>query len=109
VLIKRHDSTTDIALASNIRNYSYSDSDDKITIYVPCEEEVEQNQVNCDFETKRLTMTYTKSESDVRRLVLRKLYKEIDPEASTFRVRNQKIVISLKKKVSGSWYKLVDN
>lgn len=109
VLIKRHDSTTDVTLVSNIRNYSYSDSDDKITIYVPFEEEVDSNLVSCEFEDKKIMMTYLKSENDTKRLVLRKLFREIDPDTSSYRVRNNKIVITLKKKVSGSWYKLVDN
>lgn len=109
VLIKRHDSTTELSPFSIIRNYSWADGEDKVSVYVPFEEDIQQNQVNCEFENKGFVLTYVKTESDVKKLTIRKLYKEIEVNGCSFRVRNNKVVVSLKKLVKGSWFKLTDN
>jgi len=109
VLIKRHDSVTESSPFAIIRNYSWADGDGKVTVYVPFEEDVEESQVRCEFESKSFCLTYMKNEADVKKLVIKKLYKEIDPNNSRFRIRTNKVVIHLTKLVSGSWYKLVDN
>lgn len=109
VLIKRHESVTELSPFSIIRNYSWADGDQKVTVYVPFEENIEESQVKCEFESKSFTLTFMKNEADVKKLVIKRLYKEIDPENSKFRVRSNKVVIHLKKLVTGSWYKLIDN
>ncbi|OMJ75680.1 hypothetical protein SteCoe_25118 [Stentor coeruleus] len=108
-LIQRQESVNEINSVINLRNYSWADGDDKVTIYVPFQEDIDENRVTCNFESKCLIMTYTPNETETRRLTLKKLYKEINPDESGFRIRKNKIIINLKKSSSGSWYKLNDN
>ena len=105
-LIMRHDSKAELTAVSNIRNYSWADHDTKVTVYVEFEENVEENKVSCSFESKKLELAYVLNNTETKRLILSRLSKNIDPEASTFRVRKNKIIIHLKKASEGSWSKL---
>ena len=105
-LIKRHDSTNDFVPISNIKNYSWADSDDKVTIYVPFENNIEENQVACEIDINGLDMRYVISDIEIKRLILKRLYKAIDPANSSYKIRKNKVVITLKKEINGSWYKL---
>ena len=105
-LIMRHDSYAEINTTSNIRNYSWADHDSKVSVYVEFEEPVEANNVNCSFESNSLELTYTMSTGEIKRLLLKKLSKKIDPEGCSFKTRKNKVIIHLKKESDGSWYKL---
>ena len=107
-LIMRHDSYAEVSTTSNIRNYSWADHDGKVSVYVEFEEPVEANRVNCNFETNSLELTYTMSTGEFKRLFLKKLSKNIDPEGSAFKTRKNKVIIHLKKEIDSSWSKLND-
>ncbi|CAG9317495.1 unnamed protein product [Blepharisma stoltei] len=93
----------------NIRNYSWSDENDKVTIYIPFEEDVDPDLVTCKFDTKEVDLTYSFSDTETRKLWLKKLSNTISPTQSSYKVRKNKIVITLKKVGSLSWYKLAEN
>jgi hypothetical protein len=109
VLIKRQDSTVDMASVSIIRNYSWADSDEKVSVYIQFDHEVDSSKVTCDFQTRAFTFTYTVNENEVRKLCIRKLCNDVDPDKCAIKYRRQKVIINLHKASSGSWYKLNDN
>jgi CS domain len=108
-LLKREDSINGINSTSIIRNYSWADHDDKVSIYIQLDENVEENRINCTFETKGFDLSYIVNDDETKRLVIRKLYKNIDPNNSKAKARKNKIVVTLKKESKESWYKLYDN
>lgn len=93
----------------NIRSYSYSDDGEKVTIYINFDESVNPDMVTCRFDSKELDLTYTFSDYETRKLWLKKLSHTIEPDQCTYKIRKNKIVITLKKTHNASWYKLADN
>lgn len=90
----------------NIRNYSWADEDDEVTIYVNFAENVDSAKIACSFDSKSVELTYQISENETHRLSLKKLNSAIDPASSKYRVRKNRVTITLKKVDGGKWYKL---
>ena len=107
-LIKRIDSIHEIAPISNIRNYSWADHEEKLTVYIPFEGSLEENKVSCEFFANGFDLKFNLNESETKRLVLKKLFKNIQTEGSSFKFRKNKIAVCLIKESQGSWYKLTN-
>lgn len=93
----------------NIRNYSWTEDDDRVSIYIEFGEDVISEQVDCTFDKKELVLTYNFNEIEIRKLILKNLRKEIVPEESRYRIRKNKITVHLKKAEVDKWYSLVSN
>lgn len=90
----------------NIRNYSWADEDDEVTIYITLNEQVNPDRVECHFDTRALEVSYNKSEIEIHKLRIPKLNEAINVEQSKFRVRRNRITVVLKKSTSAAWSKL---
>lgn len=89
-----------------IRNYSWADEDEDVTIYVNFPENLDSSKVECTFDTKSVELTYCISENETHKLSLKKLNSAIDPASSKYRIRKNRVTITLKKQAGGKWYKL---
>ena len=109
VLIKRQDSTTENSSYSIIRNYSWADSDEKVSVYIQFEDDVDPSTTSIDYQTQGFTFTLHKSQTEIRRLAIRNLYKDINPDKCNIKVRRNRVTINLHKSEPGSWHKLNNN
>ncbi|CAG9327990.1 unnamed protein product [Blepharisma stoltei] len=93
----------------NIRNYSWAEDDDKVTLYINFEEEVKAELISCTFNTKEFALTYDFSEAETRKLILKNLTHNIDPSQSNYKIRKSRITVNLKKTEIEKWYKLTES
>lgn len=96
--------------AMGLKEYSWSDENDKVTIYVTCEglpADASKSLITSTFEKSSLVLEI--ATVPLRRFTLTKLSKEIIPEECKFRLNaaKGKITLTLKKKRTGTWYELV--
>ncbi|OMJ80331.1 hypothetical protein SteCoe_19429 [Stentor coeruleus] len=92
----------------NIRNYHWHDDDDKIRVSTPFEDT--EDKVTVKFEKEGFELIHEASPTETRKLIIKSLNKPINPEASSYRIRNRKVVIILMKEdVDSTWYNLTKN
>lgn len=91
-----------------IRNYSWADEEDKVTVIIPFSAcSLSADKVAHHFEPKRLEVSIRVSDSEEHRLALAPLSHTILPEDSRIRVRPNRVTLSLKKEVAAKWFDLV--
>lgn len=105
ILITSEQSRVFNPVVVQITKFSWSDSRtaDKVTVYVPFDEDVNPASVSCNFLPRSLVLTYTYSDREIRRLTLVRLSRDIIPDQSSFKVRNCKIILYLKKTKIEEW------
>lgn len=90
-------------------SYYWSDEDETISVCVKLPEPLLGEAVSCEFDSRSFEFAYTPDETTHYKLHLKKLANPILPEESKFKVRRNKVVITLKKEETKKWWKLVDN
>jgi len=89
----------------NIRNYTWTDEDDKIEISTPFEDS--EDKLEIQFTKDGLQLTHTVSEDETRKLLIKNLFKPIVPEGCSKRIRRNKVFITLQKEdPDTTWYQL---
>lgn len=89
----------------NIRNYAWTDEDDKIEISTPYEDT--EDKLEVQFTKEGFELVYYASEEETRKLIMKNLFKNIVPESCSKRLRRNKVVLSLvKEDPDTTWYQL---
>lgn len=91
----------------NIRNYAWTDEDEKIEISTPFEDS--EDKLEIQFTKDSVTLTYNVSEEETRRLIIKNLFKPIIPENCSKRIRRNKVFLTLQKEdPDTTWYQLTN-
>lgn len=90
-----------------IRNYSWCDEDEKVTLYIPSPTTLQLEDVQVRFGEKSLELRYP-SDNWLNLLQIKDLKAAVVVEDCKYRVRNNKILITLKKEKLEKWYSLTN-
>ncbi|CAG9315244.1 unnamed protein product [Blepharisma stoltei] len=88
-----------------ITAYSWNDdnANKKVAVYIEFPESVNPSQIHCDYQIRSLVMSYNYSDTEIKRLTIPRLNREINPAESTFKVRKNKVILYLKKAKDENW------
>lgn len=90
----------------NIRNYAWTDEDDKIEISTPYEDT--EDKLEVQFTKDSVQLIYNVSEDETRKLLIKNLFKDIIPETCSKRLRRNKVILTLvKEDPDTTWYQLI--
>lgn len=105
-----HERTTHATTVVPIRNYSWADETAKVLVIINFVngDGLAQDQIDCQFETKRVTLSVRVNELEEHKLILKRLAHNIVPEASRVRVKSNRVTLVLKKEAESKWYNLVE-
>jgi len=105
-LLEKKPSTSEAPALKAVKKYAWLDEKAKVKIYVPLEDigEVEADTVSIENTQDSVTLQITTSSSLVHQLQISKLYDNIDD--ATFRVKPDKIIVTLKKASEFTWHDL---
>ena len=91
-----------------IRNYSWADETDKVTVIIPFTAgTLTAEQVEHSFEAKKVEVSLHPRDLEEYRLTLSNLSHSILPEESRIRVKANRVTLTLKKEIESKWFELL--
>lgn len=109
-LVQVQERTTHTVNVVPIRNYSWADETSTVLVIITFLNggALTSDQVDCRFDTKRVSLSVRVNELEEHKLILRRLCHSIVPDQCKFRVKNNRVTLVLKKETEMKWFSLVE-
>lgn len=92
----------------NIRNYNWADEDDNIELSTPFDGI--ESTLDVQIAKDSVQVTFNTEANETKKLLVKNLNKPVKPESSSFRIRRNKVIITLAKEdPDATWYQLTSN